>query len=350
MIGKSLRYYRMLSGKTQDALAEDVGISKMAISYYEAEKRTPSPDILEKLCSALNISVSKLLDYQDGPVSINIENIGEIHGAFRKKTSLSPSKQEFILACVEQEVNKYLAAAEFAGVVLESTLAKIVVQGSNATETAENIRDTLGIPKNGPIANLTQAMEDADILVIMVEIPTDNQESVGDFSGFCFWSSNGLSVVAVNSALSVEQQRFALAHELVHLLVTGANENGEDWIDDIARHFLLTSGDIRKELGFKRKALGRQDIEYIQTKYGVSASTVITRASQEHIISDAVGARASQIRFSPIFNKESPTRLRQMVCRAYYEGEIGIGKVAEMLRVSIVEARDMCGVGVSAEW
>lgn len=62
---KQLRMQRCLS---QDRLAQDLGLSKSAISMYENGNRTPNLDILEALAAYFHVTLSALSGAADDPV------------------------------------------------------------------------------------------------------------------------------------------------------------------------------------------------------------------------------------------------------------------------------------------
>lgn len=55
-----LRFLRKQRNITQDKLADDLGLSKSAISMYETEKRLPSFEVLEAFADYFNVSLSVL--------------------------------------------------------------------------------------------------------------------------------------------------------------------------------------------------------------------------------------------------------------------------------------------------
>lgn len=59
--GKRLRQLRKQSGLTQQQLANQVGVTKSVISFYELQERTPSPDVLIKLATIFHVSADYLL-------------------------------------------------------------------------------------------------------------------------------------------------------------------------------------------------------------------------------------------------------------------------------------------------
>ena len=61
MIGKNLRYFRILAGLSQDELAKRLGITKMAISNYENDKRDVDSKMLLKIAEL----GTKVIDCRD---------------------------------------------------------------------------------------------------------------------------------------------------------------------------------------------------------------------------------------------------------------------------------------------
>ncbi|WP_422678025.1 helix-turn-helix domain-containing protein [Blastococcus brunescens] len=53
--GQRLREAREIRGTQQLFLAEMLGVSAQAISNYERNRSTPSPDMLDRLARALNV-------------------------------------------------------------------------------------------------------------------------------------------------------------------------------------------------------------------------------------------------------------------------------------------------------
>ena len=60
--GKKIKEIRIKRGLTQKQLAERCSLSEPAIRNYELGNRTPSPQQLEKIAAALNVSVYAISD------------------------------------------------------------------------------------------------------------------------------------------------------------------------------------------------------------------------------------------------------------------------------------------------
>lgn len=59
--GIKLRKLRTNAGLTQKQLAEQIGVTKSVISFYELQERTPSPEVLIKLAAVFHVSTDFLL-------------------------------------------------------------------------------------------------------------------------------------------------------------------------------------------------------------------------------------------------------------------------------------------------
>lgn len=336
MFGRNIRYYRLRANLSQEALAQKIGCGKMAISNYENDKRDPDEDTLSAICNALGISLSKLLDYVDGFDSV-------IPGKFRKSDNLSAMQQEAIVLQIEQSVNRYIEVARIIGPDVILPIDDLQIAACSADEAASSIRCMLGFAEGGALGNLTQIVENRGIFVTMID-------GDRDFSGYSCRTKKGVAVIAVNSQTPVVRQRFTIAHELVHLTMDGDRAMSEREVDNIAGRFLLPTKDLVRELGAKRKNVGVGELKLLCDEYGVSASCAAYRAYQEEIISRTEYKKLCGCTVIYDIPAEAPLRMTQLVCRAYSEGEIGLGKVAEMLDINALAARNLCGVEVSAEW
>ena len=59
--GKKLRRLRLQAGLTQAELAKRLNVTKAAVSYYENQERSPSPDVLIKIATIFHVTTDHLL-------------------------------------------------------------------------------------------------------------------------------------------------------------------------------------------------------------------------------------------------------------------------------------------------
>ena len=65
MLGKELRAARQAARLTQEELGFEAGLSRNYISLLEKDQYTPTIDVLFRLCDALGIRASELIDRID---------------------------------------------------------------------------------------------------------------------------------------------------------------------------------------------------------------------------------------------------------------------------------------------
>lgn len=65
--GPQLAALRKAAGYTQQELAEEIGVSRRVIAYYEAESQHPPAALLVDLARALNVSTDILLGVAETP-------------------------------------------------------------------------------------------------------------------------------------------------------------------------------------------------------------------------------------------------------------------------------------------
>jgi transcriptional regulator with XRE-family HTH domain len=61
MVGKELRAVRESAGMTQEQLAFKAGVDRSYISLLENDRKSPTLDMLFRICDALGTTVSRLI-------------------------------------------------------------------------------------------------------------------------------------------------------------------------------------------------------------------------------------------------------------------------------------------------
>lgn len=342
MTGNNFRYYRLLSKMSQEELAFKIGVGKMTVSNYEIGKRKPDYATLQRLSKVLGVSLPKLLAHSN-------DNLVISHGAFRRQSGITKSRQDIILWEIDRYLNKLYEVFSYVDgqgqVSLKLPGKQIEAKGSE--EDAQKLRRAMKLPQTGPIGNITDILENNGFIICPVEI--DGR----DFSGNS-GSVNGRPYIAVNTAMSAERQRFTLVHELSHLFFKfDERQDEEKIVDGIAGAFLLPEQDIIRELGPKRKDI-RGNLRDLQREYGISMASVAMRARQSDIISQSIyestmkwmsvnGLRRDE---NSGLEVEKTHLLEQLVSRAVSEEEISLSKAAELLEMPLTDVRRLCYGGM----
>jgi len=335
MIGKNIRYYRLMRNMSLNALAKTIGITRMAISNYENSKRTPDSGMIVKIAESLGVTVSDLLSGRN-------ENLEFRHGEFRRNTSLTKRSQEFVRQSVEEYIGRFYTIIEILGdkVLPEFSVNTDFESGENNEHSALILRKILGFPENGPVGNLVSRLENLGILIIYLDI------DIREFSGL-----NGTvgdrPYIAVNADMTPERKRFTIVHELVHMFLQSDQSCGDErTCNQIAGAFLLGLEDALRELGPRRTYLMGDSI-LVAKEYGISMGCLARRARDCGIVNQSnyenycrmASARGWRKKEPARIPEEEPLLFRQLVYRAVSEEEISIRKGAEILKVmpSVIE-------------
>lgn len=65
MLGKELRRARKEAGFSQEQLAEEAGVHRTYISLLERDVKSPTVDVLLRICRALEMKASDILKHLD---------------------------------------------------------------------------------------------------------------------------------------------------------------------------------------------------------------------------------------------------------------------------------------------
>ncbi|AXO96232.1 MULTISPECIES: helix-turn-helix domain-containing protein [Bacillus] len=74
MIGEKIKELRKNNKITQEQLGNAIGVSKMAISYFEKGKKSPGRESLEKIADYFNVTTDYLLGRSEDPELSEEEN------------------------------------------------------------------------------------------------------------------------------------------------------------------------------------------------------------------------------------------------------------------------------------
>lgn len=326
MIGKNLKYYRLMSGLSQEELANKVGICKMAISNYEKDKREADSKMIIKLADALNIKAVNL-------IKLPSKNISITFGEFRKNSSLKLNDKDTIFQTIEHRLSNL---EDIVSILGPNSIPKLFLPNKIKFVDIETsgllIRKYLFINSTGPVGNILDYIENKGILICSIN------EKSNSFSGIN-GVVNNRPFITINTNMPGERQRFTLIHELAHILFDfDGIEDVEKCIDGITGAFFLPEQDIKRELGISRTNI-MGELKYLGQEYGVSMQCVLIRAKQTGIINNTtylkhqkmiskLGLRKNEC--SNIPSLES-NMLERLVVRALAEDVISISKANELL-------------------
>jgi Zn-dependent peptidase ImmA (M78 family)/DNA-binding XRE family transcriptional regulator len=199
-----LREIRMVRGYTVESLSQQINVTKQAVSKYEKGLANPSPEVIEKIISVLDIPRS----YLSKKDSIESSKISPLFFRTLKSTKQNEKELARIHMKWAYEIIEGLKAIQNAS----DFKANIPDFDDNMDIAAKAIRLReywdLGL---GPIDNLIWILEKNGIYILTVETEKIKCDAYSQFI-------NNIPFIILNESKgSAVRWRFDLAHELGHL-------------------------------------------------------------------------------------------------------------------------------------
>ena len=341
MLNKNLKYYRLKKNMSKKELASRIGVTPMAVTYYESGERRPDMKTIKALAKALDVKTADFLSNRN-------QNLVFAHGEFRKGSKLTAGQQDYIREDVEEYMGRFYSAVDILGgeVMPDAPEVHKIMLAGNPEEDAEKMRDYLGISATGPVGNLIQLLENRGILVYACNIENDA------FSGMN-GRVNGRPYIIFNKHMSPERIRSTIAHEVAHFIFIWPDEMKEKEIEKMTTAmsgaFLFPETDAKRELGLRRTRISK-DMELICREYGISMYLLVKRAALCGIITGTIekdfyikAGKAGWKKNEPVrSDPEVPFLFEQLVFRAVSENEITVQKGAELLKQPYKFVADHC--------
>ena len=332
--GNRLKMARRVRGLSQQALAEQVGISRTMISKYERAQARPGPETLTKLTNALGVREDLL---RQPPPELTIKPL------YQKHRRMNSTEEITLIARVQAWLERYLVVEAFFS-PKERVTFKFppgfpypVTYMDDAETAAVKLREAWQMGTN-PVDNLTELLEDQGIKVGLVG---------GDerFDTYTLWADTTMPVIAILRELSGEFLRLNLAQELGYLVLDMRPErDAEQATQRFALSFLVPARVARSELGHSRQSLDPNELLLLKQKYGISMAAWVLRASDVGILRDGDARRhwqafrerdwRSQEPGTPL-SVELPRRMYRLVRRLVAEGVISQARANELLDENI---------------
>lgn len=338
MIGERIKQARIAAGLSLRTLAERAGVSAMAISKYETGKSTPSSGVLLALAKALGVRT----EYFFRPVKVELQEV-----EYRKHSRLPVKVLQQIQGDIIEQIERFIELEQLLpnGPVETFELPRQLPNTISSLDAVENVADTLrqnwklGVD---PIPVLTDMLEERGIKIFQ------SKAIRNDFDGMAA-KVNGIPVIVVGSGWPGDRQRFTMAHELGHLVLSGRLAVGVDEeaaSNRFAGAFLAPQSEVRKELGEQRTWLEPKELEVLKNTYGLSMQAWMHRADDLGILPHThyvamrkfFSARGwHKVEPGEKYPPERPQLFEQLVYRALAQDFISESKAAELLRLPLSE-------------
>tara|TARA_R110001583_G_scaffold195513_1_gene374791 strand:+ start:10217 stop:11281 length:1065 start_codon:yes stop_codon:yes gene_type:complete len=337
MIGARLERARKAAGLSLRDLGAMLGVSHTAISKYEKNQLMPSSGQLIKLARAAGVRA----DFFFRPVAVEIEGI-----EYRKRSSTSKAVLHKINADVYDQAERWEELLQLypqppiPNFELPADLPEFINDAEGVEAIAEKMRHAWDIGLN-PVSDLIDTLESRGIMVIVSPVEAGNK-----FDGLA-GNIGDKPIVVVSEQWPGDRQRFTLAHELAHLVLQGrlaGDLKEEAACNHFAGAFLLPRTAVLEAFGEHRTALNQNELAMLKEEYGLSMASIVYRAFQCGVISDAYRKRIYMMFSQRGWRKTEPGAAYQaektwlfprLVYRAFAESYIGESKAAELLGKSL---------------
>ena len=318
---------REAAGLTQDALAHQAGISQTLVSKIEHGLEVPSTGVLERMSRACGVPP----EFFDQSGEVLGDSIIDFFHKKRLTLPAKPLKKANALANISRlEVLRLMRTLEFSDVRPFPTFS---IDEYPPEVAAQAVRATWRVPP-GPLPNLIALAEAAAVPVLTVNLGHVKLSAI---------SMPGVAdrhVIVLNSQLPASAQRYALAHEIGHLVQHSgsASADMERDADAFAAALLMPADDIRSDL----RGLRFKDLGALKPRWRVSLAALIRQAHRLGAISDRQ-YRTFNIELNKLpggrkhepgeFDPEQPRLMRHII--DHYQQEVGYS-ADEILKVMVV--------------
>ncbi len=198
-----------------------------------------------------------------------------------------------------------------------------------------------------PILDLIDIFEENGIRVFEI----DNRE-YPKFDGLSAHINN-IPVIVIGNQWPGDRQRFTLAHEFGHLVLSlsiTSNKDEEKYCNRFAGAFLLPQKSIISILGEHRNNIEPRELSLLKQEFGISMLGVLHRAGDTGIISNSL-YRKLRSEFNQLgwqkwepggqYPQEKKHIFEKMVFHALAEDYIGESKAAELMNMSVESFRSI---------
>jgi Zn-dependent peptidase ImmA (M78 family)/transcriptional regulator with XRE-family HTH domain len=314
---------RRLAGLTKRAVAEQLGVSAVAVGQWEAGTHPPRPDHIGRLAEMLEVPPTFLAA---GRPYARLDDTAAHFRSLRRTPAHQRAKS---IAFAEQvwelvyalEKRVQLPPVDLPGFSAGEVSKEAV--GSDPSEAAHALRRHWKLG-TGPIPRMVRVMEAHGIIVTLVPFAGSATATVDAFSTSHL--PRPIVVLTPDRANDVYRHRFTAAHELAHLLLHGDAVPGdvlqEKEADAFAAEFLTPSAVIRPQLPAR---MDLKALERLGQQWGVSVDSLVYRCREVGTVSDPAYRRAyqrlHQLRklglFQPQPVDEYPGEIPTLIIRAY---------------------------------
>lgn len=282
--GKRLKEARLFNHLTMSALADQIGVSKQAISKYEHNKIEISSAVFQKIVQVLNFPLYFFTDFEKVPYQDD--------GTFYR-SRLTATQSE------KQPSKTYKKAAAYLRDYFENYIdfpeldTKLELEES--PENAANELRRIWNLDDQPISDIVDLMERHGLIIVNVDF---NSNKIDARSGYVEIGEKQYYIVLVNGKKqNFFRDQFTLAHELGHYamhaklyhpqedLMGQDYRNIENEANQFASAFLMPKESFESDLT-KNGFINIDTFINLKSKWNVSIAAMVHRAHDLQLIDD----------------------------------------------------------------
>ncbi|PRR77673.1 hypothetical protein CLLI_22370 [Clostridium liquoris] len=282
--GERLKFARKYRGKTIADLAQDIGISKQAISQFENGRSFPLFETLMKLINVLKFPHEYF--YEDDDINIELGNTYFRSSSKMTKREESIQKEKTkLIGKIFSFLDEYI---EFPKLNLPEFKADLTIE-----EMAIKLREHWGLGEE-PIKDIVYVLEKNGVIVTSMNTNTDTIDAYSQQQNI-----NGekhFIVVLGNDKHSATRRQFSLAHELGHIVMHDSFLDVEDLTKEEIRNMENEAHTFASAFLLPRDSFGRDvsiyptDLNYykqLKKKWKTSISAMLVRANHLGILTNS---------------------------------------------------------------
>ncbi len=275
IFGSRITQAREFGNLTQAELADALGVAQATISDIERGRIQPNGELATGIANALRFPPA----FFERDVSPHFA-IGSLEFRARNSVPAKRKKHAHHYGHIVFELASFLAGR------LETPPVHLPRVEGDAERAAAIVRSELGVSPEGPIYNLTDALERAGVFVFA--LPTLTDGSLEGIDGFSVWAGRGqrlVPVIFVSATIPGDRQRLTVAHEIGELALADLppGKEREAQANHFAGAFLMPSEKFKEELV---PPFSVYDFIEMKKRYAVSIQAALVRARHLDLIDD----------------------------------------------------------------
>lgn len=362
-LGRRLQEARKASGRTQQDVADHLGIARTTVTAIEKGDRRIQPGELIRLASFFGRSVGEFLRQSQPAAPFAVQLRAALGPTADIDQQIAPGLLEFQRLCEDYVELETLCRAPLQHAYPNPYEILGLAPELAAEDVAVAERNRLGLG-DGPLLSLRQVLgNDVGLRIFFIELPSR-------IAGMFAYTEQFGGCIAVNRNHPPERGRLTLAHDYAHFLskrfqpeVTpiGRYErlpDHERFADAFARNFLLPAAGLRRRFHELQRSRDQRvtpaDLCTLAHHYFVSVEALARRLEELRLLPlgtwDRLAARGFRVREAQALlqltphqaaESELPMRYLYLAAEALERGDLSEGQFARFVRLDRLAAREL---------